>query len=95
MIYIRNVGHACRIVNLFCLAVMIVNHIRHIRYRGYDIHIEFAVKPLLNNFHVQQSQEPAPETKSECYGTFGRECKRSVVELQLLERRTQVFEILR
>ncbi len=51
----RYVGHTCRIVHFYFVAVFIVNKVRHVRYGGYYVHVKFAVEAFLHNFHVQQS----------------------------------------
>ena len=44
---------------------------------------------------MQQSEETATETKSQCQRTLGLECERSIVQLQLFERCTQVLVLIR
>ena len=70
-------------VNDFAFARM--DFIRDVRHRRDDIHIELAVKALLDNLHMQQPEETAPEAEPECQRRFGFIGQRCVVELQFLE----------
>ena len=88
-------GQARRIVHLLYAALLVVHHIRHVGHGGDDVHIELAVQTLLYNLHVQQSEEAATETKAKGNRRFWRECKRGVIELKLLKRRTQVLVFAR
>ena len=89
----RQVGQSCRIVHFFHLAFLVVDFIRHVRHSGDYIHIKLATQAFLHDFHVQQSQEAATESKSERHRRLGLECERSIVELQFLERGSQVFKV--
>ena len=86
MVDCGHVGHTCGVVHLACVAVLVVNHVRHVGHGGNDVHVELAVETFLNYFHVEQSEEAATESETERHGAFGRKGKGSVVELQLLER---------
>ena len=50
-----------------------------------DVHIEFAVESLLDDFHVEQTEKAATETKSQCCTALGREGEAGVIELQLFQ----------
>ena len=49
-------------------ALLVIDHIAHVRHGGDDIHVELTVKSLLHDFHVEQAQETATESESESYG---------------------------
>ena len=55
-----------RIVNVNRLAGFQVDAIHDTRRGPHQSQSEFTLKPFVDNLHVQQSQEPAPEPKSEC-----------------------------
>ena len=65
-----------------------------VRHGRDDVHVEFAVKPLLYDFHVEQSEESAAETESERERTFRLERERCVVELQFFERSAQILVLV-
>ena len=48
----HGIWHAGRIVDFDELLVFVVDVVAHVRYRGNDIHIEFAVEAFLYDFHV-------------------------------------------
>ena len=65
--------------------------VRYVRHGGNHIHIELAVQTLLNDLHMQQSEETATESESERQRRLRLEGKRCVVELQFLQRSTQIL----
>ena len=71
-----------------------VHFVRHVWNRRNDIHIEFAIETLLNDFHMQESQKTASEAESECCGRFRLESQRCIVELQLFDGLAQFFVII-
>ena len=62
-----------RIVNLFLTALLVVYHIRYVRYGSDDIHIKLTVQSLLYDFHVEQTEESASETEAQSHRTLWRE----------------------
>ncbi|MDR8793368.1 hypothetical protein FEP87_05596 [Burkholderia multivorans] len=60
-----------------------------------EVHVEFALEPLLHDFHVQQPEEAAAETEAERLRHFRLVLQRCVVELQLLERFAQRVVLVR
>ena len=82
-------------MDLFLLTLLGVAHIGYVRHGGDDVHIELTVQALLYNLHVEQAQESA--TKTEAQGNRGLwgESQRSIVQLQLLQRGTQVLIVRR
>ena len=70
------------------------NAVRHIRHGGDNIHIELSVESLLDNLHMEQAQETAAETEAQRQRTLWLEGQRSVIELQLFERCTQIFVLV-
>ncbi len=64
-VYLCQVGHACRVVHLFHRSVLEIDVVTDVGHGGDDVHVELAVQTLLNDFHVEQSEEPAAESESE------------------------------
>ena len=91
----RLVGHAAGVVHLGDVALLVVDEVRDVGDGGDDVHVELAVEPFLDDFHVEQSEESAAETEAEGHGAFGLEGEAGIVELQLLERGAEVLEVLR
>ncbi len=60
---------------------------------GDQVDIEFALQPLLRDFHVQQAEKSAAEAEAQRDGIFRLVEKRGVVQLQLAERVAQHFVI--
>ena len=59
--------------------------VRDVGHGGDNVHVELAVETLLNNLHVEKSEEAAAEAEAECQRTLGLEGERCVVEFQLFE----------
>ena len=87
------VRHSAWVVNFRADALLVIDKVRHVGDCCDDVHVELAVKAFLNDFHVQKAEETASETEAKCHRTFGREGERGIVELQLLERSTQVLKV--
>ena len=83
-----------RIVYVNRFALFRRHPVRYVGYGGDDVHVEFAVEALLDDFHVEQAEEAAAETESEGEGAFRVERERGVVELELLQRGAQVFVLV-
>ena len=94
MINQSRVRQASRIMYLDLLPFLCMHDIRNVRYSSYHIHIELTIQTLLNNLHMQQAQETATEPKTQRGGTLRLESQGSVVQLQFLQWRTKVLEIL-
>ena len=63
--------------------------------RGHDeSEVVLALKPLLYDVHVQESEEAAAEAEAERDGSLGFKDERSVIELELFERFTQIVIVL-
>ena len=57
------------------------------RRRGRDqVEAELPLEALLDDLHVQQAEEAAPEPEAERDGALGLERERGVVEVELLDR---------
>ena len=83
--WIRHIGW--RIDHL----VLVVGHERlelHRRYRRDDSHVKFTLQSLLHNFHMQHSQKPATETKTQGRRGLRLPNQGGVVELQFFHGRT-------
>ena len=64
MVNFRHLGQAAGVVHLNHLAVSFVALERHVGHRGDDVHVEFAIKTFLHDFHVQQAQKTATEAET-------------------------------
>src|SRR5205814_1425622 len=53
-----------------------------------------ALETLLNDFHVQQPEKAATESKSQCVAGFGLELETRIVDAQFRQCVAQLFEIL-
>ena len=95
MVYQRLVGQPRGIVHLLHFALLGIAHIRHVGHGGDDVHIELAVQPLLHDLHVQQAEEATAETEAQGHGGLGLEGQRGVVQLEFLQRGTQVLVVRR
>ncbi|MNV93549.1 hypothetical protein D3C71_1882550 [compost metagenome] len=56
----------------------------------YEWNVKFPFNTFLNNIHMQQAQEAAAESKSECTRCFRLKAERSVIKLELLKSLTQI-----
>ena len=64
-----------------------INH----RWRGGDqLEVKFTGQTLTDNFHMQQAQEPATETKPQSSRGFGFERKRTVIQAEFFQRIAQI-----
>ena len=88
------VGHAGGVVHLLHVAVFVIDLITHVRHGRDDVHGELAVKTLLDDFHVEESEEAAAETEAQCHGRFRLEGEGSVVQTEFLKAGAQLFEVL-
>ena len=80
-------------MHLHHIAPFVIDPIGNIRDGRDHVHAEFTSKTFLNDLHVQQSKKSATESKAKRHGTFRLECERRIIELKLLKRRAEVFEI--
>ena len=83
------VGHFGRVFNHCHFAITLDDLIHHAGRSGNQILVKLALKALLHNFHVQQPQKAATETKAQCLRNFWLVVQRCVVELQFFERVAQ------
>ena len=88
------IGQSGGVVHLLHVAFLVVHLVRNVGNGGDHVHIELALQPLLNDFHVQQSEKTAAETESQGHRRFGLESERSIIQLQLFQRCPQVFKLL-
>ena len=91
----RLVGQSRGVVDLLHLSLLGIADIRDVGHSRDDVHIELAVQPLLHNFHVEQAEEAATEAEAEGHRRLGRKRQRGIVQLQFLERGTQVLVLRR
>ncbi len=67
--------------------------VRHVRRGGDQVEIEFAAQSFGHDLHVEQTEEAATESEAERHGGFRFVNQRRVVELELVERLTQLREL--
>src|SRR6185503_287000 len=79
-------GQLRRTVDLLHLAISSRHAIEHAWCRRHQIHVVLALETFLDDFHVQQPEEPAAESEAERGGGLRLVEERRVVETQLLER---------
>ena len=72
-------------MNLFHFSVHGMHTVDNRRRRGDNIQIEFPLQTLLNDFHVQKSQEAAAEAEAQGHGGFRIEYQGRVVDLELFQ----------
>ncbi len=89
------VRHLRRRIDLGNLAVGRRHAVTHARGGGDQVEIEFALKPFLDDLHVQQAEEAAAETETERGRRFRLKKERSVVQPQLFHRVAKVFVLRR
>ena len=65
-----------------------------VRDSGDDIHVEFPEKTLLDDLQVQQPEESAAETEPQGKRRLRLIDERCIVELEFLERRPELFELV-
>ena len=90
----RGLGKILRTTDINHLAVSLVDVIVHRGARGNEVQVELALQALLDDFHVQQAQEAHAEAKAERHRGLGLPHQRRVVDVQLIERITQVLVVL-
>ena len=93
MIYQRRIGQSTGVMHLNRLSFLGMHDIGNVGHRSDHVHIELTIETFLHNLHVQQSQEAATETETQCRRALWLERQRGIVQLQLLQRGTQVLEI--
>ena len=86
LVDVPGLGQLRRAVDLDQFAVGLGHAIQHARRGGDQVHVEFALEPLLHDLHVQQAEEAAAEPEPERHRRFRLEEERRVVETQFLER---------
>ena len=65
------------------------------RRRRDEVHVVFALEPLLHDVHVQEAQEAAAEAEAQRLRDLRLVVQRCVVQLQLVERVAQRFVLVR
>ena len=70
--------------------VLLLHPVHDVRRRRDQVEVEFAFQALAGDLHVQQTQKSATETEAERHRGLGFVGERGIVELQPLQRVTQV-----
>ncbi len=79
-----------RVVDNHLVAIGHVYFIDHTRVGGNDVDFVLTTQAFLNNFHVQQPQEPAAEPEAQCHRTLRSKGEGRIIQRQLFET---VFEL--
>ena len=90
----RRRGQPGRIVHIDNLPLGRIDLVGHVRHRGDHVHVELAEQALLHNLKVQQPEETAAEARTQRKRTLGFIDEGGVVELELLEHRAQLLELV-
>ena len=91
--YRRGVGVMGRVIYLDGGAVGEVYLVYNARHRCHEVEIVFPLKALLNYLKVKQTEEAAAEAEAQSAGGLRLIAEGGVVELQFLERVTQILII--
>ncbi len=94
-VYHCGIGHAAGVMHLRHVSLLVIDVVGNVRHCGDHVHVELPVEAFLHDLHVQQSEEAATESESQCQRRLRLEGQRGIVQLQFLQRRAQVFEVLR
>ena len=86
----RGVGIIMGVVHQHQSTVCLVHLIDDRRQSGYQIKIELALKPLLNDLHMQHTQKAAAEAEAQRSRRFGLKDQRCIVQLEFFKRVTQI-----
>ena len=89
------VGQLARVLDQNHAAIFDVDFIDNRRGGGDEVEVVLPFQPLLDDLHVQQAEEAAPEAEAKRDGGLGFEPEGGVVELQLLERLAEVVVVRR
>ena len=84
-----------RIVDVERIALGVHDFENDSRCRRDQLEVVFAFETLLDNFHVQHPEEPAPETEAERRRRLWFEMQRRVVEAKLLQRLSKILVFVR
>src|SRR5690348_12865261 len=91
----REIRKLRRILDLHARAVAQDELIDDRRRRRHQLHLIFALEPLLDDVHVQQPEEAAAEAEAERLRHLGLVVQRGVVELELFQRFPQGLVLVR
>src|SRR5213078_1227970 len=87
------VGQMGRVIDEENLAAGGEDFVNHAGRRRDDVHVVFAPEPLLNDLHVEQTEEAAAETESESDRTFRLINERRIVQPKFPDGRLEVLEV--
>ncbi len=65
MVNQRHIGHTRWVMHFLHLALLVVHQVTYVWHSGDNVHIKLTVQTLLDNLHVEQTQEAAAETKAQ------------------------------
>ena len=66
VVNLHSIGHTSRVVHLLHFHVLIVDVVAYVGHGGDDVHVELTVKAFLYDLHVEESEESATKTETEC-----------------------------
>jgi len=83
---LRRIGKIGGVGQVDHISVGLIDFVDYTGGSGHQIQVVLPLQPLLDDLQVQKPQESAAESKSQRYRRLRFKLKRSVVELQLLQR---------
>ncbi len=90
----RDIRQLGRVVDGDGLTGLELEFVDNARRGGDQVQVVLALQALLDDLHVQHAEEAAAETEAQRIGAFRRVLQRRVIEGQLLQRLTEVLEIV-
>ena len=79
-----------RVIHANQRSVILIDIVDNGGQRGDQVQIELPLQALLDDLHMKHTQEAAAETEAQCHRGFRLKGQRRVIQLQLLQRVTQV-----
>ena len=95
LVYLGRVGHFGWVIHHQLRAVAQLHFVDHRGRGGDQVHVELALQPFLHDLHMQQPEETATKTKTQCLRYFWLVLQGRVIQLQLLQRVAQCFILVR
>ena len=94
LINLARIRHIMRVGDFQQRAISFQDLIGDIWSRLHEIQVGFLLQTLLDDLHVQQSEEAAAKTKPEGLAALGGEVERRIVDRQFLQRISQLFKVV-
>ncbi len=84
-----------RVIDQHDFPVRFNDTIFDVRYRCNEFLFIFALEPLLNDLHMQESEKSPAESKAQRHGSFRFENQRCIVHAKFLQRIAKLGKIIR